>query len=144
VNVICPKCKTENHLPDPINRHITYKCEVCENEFDRISNTNFRRVALVMLIAWWLVPGLVWASRPIILSADEYTLQATIGTFMFCWALFFLPPPVLLTTVLFLGKGFRLRKPTGVSPKGFRCFVCTSVLGFCGCATGLALYVHSL
>jgi len=108
-----------------------------------VNEIPFRKVALVMLIIWWLVPGLIWAARPIILSADEYTLQATIGTFMFGWALF-LSPLVLLATVLFLWKGFRNWKLTRVSPKGFRAFVCASIVGFCGCAAGLAMFANSL
>ncbi|MCX5995218.1 MAG: hypothetical protein NTV59_04390 [Chloroflexi bacterium] len=96
-----------------------------------------------MLIIWWLVPGLVWASRPIILSADEYTLQATIGTLMLGWTPF-LFPLLVIATVFFLWKGFRHRKLTGVSPKGFRAFVYTSIVGFCGCAAGIGLFVHSL
>jgi hypothetical protein len=70
-------------------------------------------------------------------------LQATIGTFMFGWTMF-LSPLLVLATVFFLWKGFSHWRFTGVSPKGFRCFVCASIVGFCGCATGLALFFHSL
>ena len=103
----------------------------------------FRKVDVGMLIAWWLVPVLVWASRPIILSAVDYTPQATIGTFMLWWTPFLLPP-LVIATVFFLRKGFRHRKLTGVSPKGFRAFVCASIAGFCGCVAGIALFAHSL
>ena len=108
-----------------------------------VTEIPFRKVAVGMLIVWWLVPGLIWASRPIILSADEYTLQAGIGTLMLGWTPFLLPL-LVIATVYFLWKGFRHKKFTGVSPKGFRRFVCASIVGFCGCAAGLALFANSL
>ena len=108
-----------------------------------MSRIQFRKVAVGMLIAWWLVPGLVWASRPIIHSAEEYSFQAWIGQ-LFFYSPVFLFPLLVLATAFFLWEGFRHRKFTGVSPKGFRAFVCASIVGFCGCAAGLALFANSL
>jgi hypothetical protein len=108
-----------------------------------VNEIPFRKVAVGMLIIWWLVPGLVWASRPIVQSAAEDTLQATIGTFMGMWAPFLLPL-LALATAFFLGEYFLHKKLTGISPKGFRAFVCASVAGFCGCAAGIALFANSL
>src|SRR4030042_3178273 len=125
VNVMCPKCKAENHLPDSLNRKTTYKCYACKAELNCGSNTNFRKVAVGMLIAWWLAPGLVWAARPMITSAEEYSFQAWIGQLSLCGGSF-LPFPTAMATIFLLWEGFRPRKLTGVSPKGFRAFVYAS------------------
>ena len=143
MKVICPKCKTENYLPDSHNRNATYKCHACKAELNCGSTTNFRKVAIWILIVWWLVPGLIWTARPIILSAVESSFQEWIGLLFWIAALYALPF-LLLATAFFLWKGLRHWKFTGTSPKGFRIFVCMSAIGFCGCATGLALYANSL
>ena len=141
MNVICPKCRAENHLPDSLNRKTTYKCHACQTEFDRISRTNFGKVAIVMLIAWWLVPVLVWVAPPIVHSAKENSLQYWIGG-LFGWSPVFLFPLLLLATAFFIGEYFLHRKLTGVSPKGFRTFVCASIVGFSGCAAGIGLFIR--
>ena len=141
MNVICPKCKTENHLPDLLNRNTTYRCNACQTKFDRISRTNFGKVALVMLIVWWLVPVLVWAAPPIVHSAKENSFQYLIGG-LFGWSPLYLLPPLLLATTFLLWEGFQHRKFTGVGPKGFRAFIFTSVLGFSGFAAGIGLFIR--
>jgi hypothetical protein len=107
-----------------------------------VNEIPFRKVAAVMLIVWWLVPGLVWASRPIIHSSQN-SFQEWIGG-LFLWSPVFLIPLLAFATAFFLGEYFLQRKLTGISPQGFRAFVCSSIVGFCGCATGLALFAHSL
>src|SRR4030042_177295 len=126
VNVICPKCKAENHLPDSLNRKTTYKCYACKAELNCGSDTNFRKVAVVMLLAWWLVPVLVWASRPIITSSKGYSSQGYIGL-LFLWSPVFLFPLLVLAAAFFMWQGFLHRKLTGASPKGFRAFIFASV-----------------
>lgn len=142
MNVICPKCRAENRLPDSLNRNTTYKCNACQTEFGRISRINFGKVAIVMLIIWWLVPVLVWASRPIIHSAEISFLEWIGGLFL--WSPLYLLPLLLLVTAFFLWEGFPHKKFTGASPKGFRAFILASVLGFSGFAAGIALFVRSL
>jgi hypothetical protein len=143
VTVICPKCKVENCLPDPLDRKTTYKCYACKAELNCGSNYNFRKVAVVMLKAWWLVPVLVWAARPIVHSAKENSFQYWIGG-LFGWSPVFLLPLLFLATAFFVGEYFLHRKCTGSSPKGFRAFVLASMLGFSGFAAGIALFVRSL
>lgn len=141
VKVICPECRAENQLPDSLDRKTTYKCHACQTRFDRISRINFGKVAIVMLIIWWLVPVLVWASRPIITSSKGYSSQGYIGL-LFLWSPVFLFPLVVLATAFFMWQGFLHRKFTGASPKGFRAYVCASIVGFSGFAAGIGLFIR--
>ena len=102
----------------------------------------FRKVAIWMLIVWWLVPGLVWASRPIIHSSEN-SFQELIGQ-LFLWSPVVLFPVLLLATAFLLWEGFRYRRSTKGSPKEFRVIIYMSIAGFCGCVAGVALFVNSL
>lgn len=143
VIVVCPNCKAENRLADTLERNTVYQCYVCKTRFDRISTTNFKKVAACILLAWWAAPLLIWVSRPIGESAPAYSFQSYIAT-LFFWSTVFLLPLVVLATVFFLKEGFGHRKFTGVSPKGFRALVCASVLGCSACVVGITLFARAL
>jgi len=123
MTVMCPKCRAGNRLPDRLDRKNTYQCHLCETRFTRISNTNFRLVAILTLAAWWVVPPLLWTVRPIIALTGEEAF----GTL-----LIYLPgllPWVIVATVYFLWQGLRHERFTGVSPKGLWPLLLVSVLG---------------
>lgn len=135
--------RVENRLPDILDRKAAYRCSVCKTRFGQISGTNFWKVAAVALVAWWILPVLVWVSRPVIESAAPYGYQEGLGHLFLSSPLFVLPL-ILLGTALFLWKGFRHMKFTGLSPKGFGYFVLASILGCSACVAGIALFVRSL
>jgi len=143
MTVTCPRCRAENRLPDILDRKAAYRCSVCKTGFGQISGTNFKKVAFFSLIAWWTAPILVWISRPMIESAQAYSLQEWIGN-LFLYSPLFVLPLIILGTVLFTFQGFRHMKFTGLSPKGFGYFVLASLLGCSTCVAGIVLFARSL
>ena len=139
MTVVCPKCGAVNELPDSLNRKTRYRCHACDKWLSGISNTNFGIVAALVLMAWWAVPALAWASA----YYERYD-PAVNEVFHLAWCFFALSIPIGVTalaiTVYFLAAGLRHRKFAGVNPRGFRRFVLIAVLGACTCfvASGLA------
>ena len=139
--VICPKCKAKNCLPDDLDRKIAYGCSACKVKFTRISNINFWKVAVLILIAWCAPAAMFLVSRPVVESANEYSFQSYIGG-LFGFVGMILPPFVLMATFFFLWEGFRHWKFTSVSPKGFWALACAVLLGFSSCFAAVWVMVR--
>jgi len=139
VTVFCPKCKAENQLSDILDRKTVYRCNVCQNKFADITNTNLGEDAAFTLIAWWAIPILVWFGVFSARGAFEYSSELSLAYWLFMLSAV-IGVTVMGMTVHFLEVSLRHRKFTGVCPTGFRCFVLVSVLGACTCsaASGLA------
>lgn|GEM_PF-3436899 len=139
MTVICPKCKAENQLPDTLDRKTAYRCNVCKSKFTRISNVNFGEAAAWTLVAWLIVPALVWGSVPLIRGASEYSTEITLAELGFILALG-IGIAAILMTIFHLKQGLMHKKFTRGSPQGFRRFRWISGLSpfICFAASGLA------
>jgi uncharacterized protein (DUF983 family) len=139
VKVICPKCKAENQLPDMLDRKTIYKCDVCENRLTRISKTDYGKVAAFMVIAWLVIPIIVWIAVLLAKDVSEYSFEYFLVGNGFMLSILIGIINIFIIAFL-LWRGLKHKRFTGFSPQSFQRFVFVSVLCACTCfaASGLA------